>query len=276
LQTAVRSSSLISGERLLFSLVPRFFPEADGHLGELVEVVRDQVVVEIDVEVEVGPNRVPDHAVVRGDHEGRPVEEQEETDGFERGDRGRRQAAVKIVDEDDERDPELLQRRFEMVAQRLNLLRRARSLLLLADQPLPGFDRLLARRLGRIDVGPGHVSVRHAADRVPEPADHAGQRCTDRERASDTRRQTRRPGPTDPAEEFEDSRRRLLVLLGVLKQRIRDDFHQGRARVVVALVEPGVELHEREVAFRPLGELGTDQLDHRRLAHAPAARHPKR
>ena len=73
----------------------------DRDLDELVEVVRDQVIVRI---VEVLAHRVLDHLVVGGDHEGGSFKEQEETDRLKCRYRGLRKAAVQVVDEHNERN----------------------------------------------------------------------------------------------------------------------------------------------------------------------------
>ena len=69
-------------------------------------------------------DRVLDHVVVGGDDESGVLQEQEETDGLEGRDRGLRKTAVEIVDQDHQRDPQLLEDVLERIPESLDLFRR--------------------------------------------------------------------------------------------------------------------------------------------------------
>jgi hypothetical protein len=67
-----------------------------------------------------------------------------------------------------------------------------------------------------------------------------------------------------------------MAALGFLPKLVRDDVHKRGARIVVALVEPGVEFDEYVLAgavfLLTRRDRRSGQLDHRRLADAPGTR----
>ena len=65
-----------------------------------------------------------------------------------------------------------------------------------------------------------------------------------------------------------------LSFLGLVRQCAGNDLKQCRARVIIALIESGVEFDEDEISglsFRAIFQSMADKLDHRRLSGTPRA-----
>lgn len=251
-------------------------------MNELVEVIGDKIIVEFGP-IEMRAHSLTDHALVGCYDESGMLEEQEQPHGFERRDGGLGQAAVEIVDENDQCDAKLFEGRFKIIPKRLNGLSRCffgwfgpLPVFLLVDERFPGRDALCNEILRPLDVLAGDAAVRQAAQCCHAARHEGGHRphgeVVYRRRAREAQEAQLLHSLEQPFGLFQHRLGECVLLLDrLLDHRRCDRFHERGSCVVIVLIEPGVELDEPDVDLVPSLERVSQQLHHGGFADAPVA-----
>ena len=246
--------------------------DTEWDLDELFEVVacvvpRSGAVRQIG---KVLAHRILDHRLVGRDDERCPGGEHEQPDRFERFDGGVWQAAIEVIDQDDELfDPRVLQELVEGLAERFHFLghilcfARLQHGLHLVDRRREVFFR---GELGRIR--------HHRFERADDSSDLIGCRNACERGQGEAAGSLRHLQPVDAPEDILDRGRGLVQGRTLLDQARDDPLDQGDLGILEALKAPSVELEAQD--FVLVGEPRLDHFEHAGLARTPVAMHADR